>query len=625
MLLSKKLIEVFKNLILLCLTVLLTGTILAVFLVAIYSIPLNSGNFEESVRILESEGDRPDILERNTGDWSNAGSFEPGILSTTNELANVYRAGGMDDKSPVYNAIVMDSLTWGPYPRYWHYYAGVLRIMLLVFDIKEIRFVNFLFQLLVVVAIMWLISDRKSRLAALLFLTVYVLMMPLAVSGNSVYSFGLNGTLFGTYLLLLMARKRGEDIFEKRKIYIAFCLMGIMICALDQLITCITAWALPALLIIYMYGGSRKILQNLLTVVTTGISWIIGYAGSWLFKILIAGMYMKSDILAGAMNQTSVWTEGLEEYSPGRLFSLYTVYKHYTYKVFAIIIILWAVFLAVKLLLSKIKSDSRIPALMLVSLGPIVWNLVLYEHVFYHHIMTYRQLSVSIAGLLFIIYVASGEKAAIGNPKGLMGKSLLFLSIVILGIILTFSIKETQDVYNADIPGTYISFDGGTDAVSMNINPSYKHISGINLGINSSSDNGYYKFELLENNNSVDLISVPASKYNENPWQTIETDWNLKKGNGYVLRISAIDTDPGSELYVLDTSIASPTDLSDLVIGGINVAYRPVFWITYLRNPMRIDFVFYTVTFYLIILSVCMVTYTVMPDRLKDGKRSHKA
>ncbi|MCR5604828.1 MAG: hypothetical protein K6G27_14160 [Lachnospiraceae bacterium] len=120
--------------------------------------------------MLESEGDRPDVLERNTGDWSNAGGFEPGIVSTTNELANLYRAGGMDDKSPVYNAIVMDSITWGPYPRYWHYYAGIIRLLLLVFDIKEIRFVNYIFQMLTVLTIMWLVSERKGRISSLLFL-----------------------------------------------------------------------------------------------------------------------------------------------------------------------------------------------------------------------------------------------------------------------------------------------------------------------------------------------------------------------------------------------------------------------------------------------------------------------
>ena len=625
MLLSKKLIEVFKNLILLGLTVLLAGTLLMGSLVAIYCIPLNKGNFEESVRVLESEGDRPDVLERNTGEWSNAGSFEPGILSTTNELANVYRAGGMDDKSPAYNAIVMDSLTWGPYPRYWHYYAGILRVLFLVFDIKEIRFVNFLFQLLMVLAIMWLISDRKNRLAALLFLTVYVLMMPLAVSGNSVYSFGLDGTLFSTFLLLIIARKSGELLFEKRTLYVAFCLMGVMICALDQLITCITAWALPALLIIYLYGENKKSLSNILTVVATGISWIIGYAGSWVFKILIAGMYMKSDVLAGAMNQTAVWTEGVEDYSPGRLFSLYTVYKHYTYKVFAIIIILWVICLSIKLLISKIKSDSRISALMLVSLGPIVWNLVLYEHVFYHHIMTYRQLSVSIVGLLFIIYVASGEKTAVRKTEGLIGKLLCFLPSILLAIILTFCMKESQDVYNADIPGTYILFESGENTISMRIIPSYKYISKINLGINTASDKGFYKIELLENNTSVDVISVPASKYCEDSWQTIDADWDLKKGKDYELRISAIDTDSGSELYVLDSSIASPTDLSDLVIGGVKMPYRPIFWITYLRNPLRMDFILYTVTFYLIILSVCLVIYTVVSGRVKGGKWRNRA
>ncbi len=615
MFLTNKLIEVLKNLIFLGLTVLSAGIILTFSLVVIYCIPLNRGNFEESVRVLESEGDRPDVLERNTGDWSNAGGFEPGIVSTTNELANLYRAGGMDDKSPVYNAIVMDSITWGPYPRYWHYYAGIIRLLLLVFDIKEIRFVNYIFQMLTVLAIMWLVSERKGRISSLLFLTVYILMMPLAVSSNSVYSFGVDGALICTLYLLAKAKKHGDDIMDKRILLIIFCLMGAIICALDQLITCITAWALPALLLIFLYGDNRKKLQNLFTVISTGISWIIGYAGTWIFKIIIAGIYMKSDVLSGAINQTSVWTEGIEDYSPGRLFSLYTVFRHYTYKVYAIIIILWIICLSVRFLFEKIKNDSRIPALMLVALGPIVWNLVLYEHVFYHHIMTYRQLSTSIVGLMYILYVASGEKVAVRRAEGMVKKGTICIICLICGIILTLSMKETQDVYNADIPGTYIPFDEQTETVLIDINPTYKRISEISLGINATSDKGYYEFELLENNSLIGTVSIPASKYYDNPWQNIDADWVFKKGRVYNLRIIAIDTDPGSELYVLDNTIASPEDLSNLMIGVVNMPYRPIFWITYLRNPLRMDFIFYTMTYYLIMLSISMVVYTIISDR----------
>lgn len=603
----KNFVRAIKELGLVLLTTIVCGVLLTLLLILIYCIPLNNGNFAESVEILSSEGDRPDILERNSGEWENAGSFEPGILSTTNELANLYRAAGCDDRSPVYNAIAMDSPEWGPYPRYWHAYAGVMRILLLFLDIKEMRFAGFLFQMLIIIAIMQKISGRKGKTAALIFLTSYVLMMPLAVSMNTVYSLGLSGVLVWTLFIICMIEKKGDKFTDSRFLLLSFCLMGCTVCALDQMITCIIAWALPAMVIIYLTGEKNTLLQNIRTVVLSGISWIIGYAGLWVFKIALATAYLGGDVLGEAIDRSSFWTEGGAENSPGRLFSLYTSYKHYTYKIFAIIIVLWIVWLSFRMLRTKLSTDVRIPALALIALGPVVWNLVLYEHVYWHHIMTYRQLSVSVVCLLYIMFISSGENAPVCDLTAVLRK-VVFLCVVLgLSALLTSRIREQQDVYNADLPGMYMPFSEENPEMVMDIVPSYGRITEFSLGIDAVSEKGEYIFRLTRGGELVDEFIIPASEYYETSWKPLSVDWPLKKGVDYKLSITASGTEPGSGLYVLPDANGTVNDLTGLVVGGVPSPVQPITWIKYDRPPLRRDFVFYSFSFYMIICAMFLV------------------
>lgn len=592
---------IIKLIFIMTIVIVVGGFSLIAAMTIVYSMPLNQANYIESLEILNREGARPDVLERNSGDWSNATGFEPGIVLTTDEIANVYRAGGVEGMSPLYNVVVMDAPEWGPYARYWHAHVAVLRMLLMAMDIKEMRFFFFIFQLLCICLIMMLIRNKKGIIPSLLVLTFYILNMPLSVSAFTDYSICMCG-LLALSLYYLWQLNNSSNVCNRigsLRFYTGFCIMGCFVCATDQLISGVMSWGLLATLVIFLYCEGQSNWVNLKTVVLSGLSWIYGYAGFWIFKIAFATIYLHEDIFADALGRTEAWTEGTDAYSPGRMISLITVYKHYTYKLFAGIIISWIVFLTIRMLFTKLTFDSRIPSLVLVAMGPLAWGFVLYEHIYYHHIMTYRQLSVTVIAILLALYcVTDGAVLKFGFLKSKLKQLSFLLSALLISFGLTSLMWETQDVTNSDVPGYYLQFDDNNPVMTMDVIPQFDRISEISMGISVASPEGTFLFRLFDGEKVIDEYEISAEQFSEYPWNTMQVDWKLKKGKMYKLLITANGVASGAGLNVLGGEYGTLADLCGLKSGSLIADTQPVACIRYQRHPLRRHYVFYSMSWF---------------------------
>ena len=605
----------FKTILIMSFLIVLGGFALISAMTIVYSLPLNQANYIESLEILNNEGARPDVLERNSGDWSNATGFEPGIVLTTDEIANVYRAGGVEGMSPLYNVVVMDAPEWGPYARYWHTHVAVIRMLLMAMDIKEMRFLFFIIQLLCICLIMMLVRDKKGFIPSLMVLTFYILNMPLSISAFTDYSVCMCVILALSLYVLWHLNKSDNSfkIIRSGRFYIWFCIMGCLVCSTDQLISGVMSWGILITLVIFLYCEKNSIKDNLKMVVLSALSWIYGYAGFWIFKIAFATIYLHEDIFADAIGRTEAWTEGTDAYSPGRLISLITVYKHYTYKLFAGIIILWIVFLTVRMLFAKLTFDSRIPSLFLVALGPLAWGFVLYEHIYYHHIMTYRQLSVTVVAILLSLYcVTDKERLKLVLLKNNLKMSAFLIVTVLISLVLTSFMSETQDLTNSDVPGYYLQFDCNNPVMTMDITPRFDRITELSMGISVASSEGKFIFRLVDGDNVLDEYEVLGEQFASYPWVSMPIDWKVKKGKLYKLIITAEGIAPGAGLYVLNSEYGTLKDVSNLWVGNLMAETQPVTRIRYSRHPLWRDYIFYSASWFACIMALaftflCMV------------------
>lgn len=182
-------------------------------------------------------------------------------------------------------------------------------------------------------------------------------------------------------------------------------------------------------------------------VIVSGIGWIYGYAGMWLFKWLIASLILKENVISSAISEVIFRTGKVADTSAvinSRFEALYNNLKHYTYKIYAIVILLWVVYFLSRLLIRGINMNKKIPAMCLICLTGVLWCLVLSNHTWMHHFFTYRILSVTfIAVFAGFIELTGGKNDGITiKPRALIGqlpsKWKEILTVIVCGIIAYF-------------------------------------------------------------------------------------------------------------------------------------------------------------------------------------------
>ncbi len=596
--------------------------ILTLVFAAVFCIPVNETKYNNSMDLVKEEGAADqglailyDILRRSYTNESRltGHEFVPGTVSSRLDYYNLERAYGDKTKSALYNAISMLD-----YPRYWHGHVAVLRLLLVFFDLTEIRFFSFIIQMLLVVFLLAEIKRVKGWIPALLFFTSYILIMPM-VTVWTTSDFPEVDAIYLCSLIFLMLTRKDRRYTQGRKLAISFCMIGCVACCFNKLVNPILGWTLPALLKVYLYGEEKSVFDNLKTVIISGISWLVGFGGLWACKIAIATVYLGKGALNGAMSEATQWTNGSELISHiPLLYGLYLNYKYYLYPLFYLIIVGWIVFLLVRK--GNDKIDNRIASLFLVALAPIGWQIVLRNHVVWHNSLTYRQLGIAVVAVFAGLSVSPVGLLGIGgDKKKLIRRLCLYFAVFVGAVLITFAMREHQLISNSNIPGHYVYIEDNAEAV-MNLNPVYKDIDGVTFAFETEDENGNIELTLYEDGSAIDTVTVSASDYVGGTWKDIAVKWHFKKNRKYTVSIKPVETAGKFGLYVLDDNGSGINELSDLMIGNEPSDHQAVAAVTYYRRPLRNDFIFYFFTWYAFIMAAVMSAISIVGE-IKSMKR----
>jgi len=369
-------------------------------------------NTKASVRLMCSEGFGTDILdvEGSALDiytdslminiaYTSAGSLKGTLLAsalegeTENALIPIHeQLEGVSDNNKTWN-----------YTRYWHGYLVILKPLLYLNSLTKIRAFNLVFQIALLMAVMILcfLTKRNGINLVIPFAVLWVSMSPVAVASSLQYYSVVYPTLFALIILLCMREKTFY------KLWYVFLFVGIFIGFFDLLTFPLVSLAVP--LIFYFSidnSQSNRLAYRLWECVAFSASWCMGYAGMlvmrWTVASIVSGKNIFSEGIHQIMYRTSHAYSGVE----------YTLLS--TTKVNAAIVCnpltIFAVAFALLFLLVNIKKMKRkadIPSiivLLVICFYPLVWYFVVMQHSNMHQWMTYRNLCITIYGVMSILY-----------------------------------------------------------------------------------------------------------------------------------------------------------------------------------------------------------------------------
>lgn len=498
-------------------------------LVLAFMIPVNENNKAVSLTIMEEEGWYPavPIVSKSLDTYFH--SYLPGVLDNSTDSIMVGNAVNVPKKNVLRAAMDMND-----YSRYWHGYVSVLRPLLAIFDYWEIRVINALGQFFIEVLLFLLIYQKIGIKYALLELTSYCLLMPLAMPFSLQFSWVFY--IAKGFLLYLTSRKEGQ-LPDGIKLYWLYMIAGMLTSYFDLLTYPLYTWGIPAVWWLLLQTKQEKQGFWCKKVIYTGFWWLLGYAGMWAMKWCLGSAVLGSNIFEIAFGKARDWSGADEEIAVfDRLEALYRNWKHYGYKIYVILLMGWLLFFVVRSMRNGMLNHAKNKALLLVAASSGVWYFVVTEHTKGHHFFTYRIWGISILAICSLLLLST-EKREIQNKANKIKVLFVWGICSILAFGLSFWPKEDVFVTNGWSEFVEIPVKEG-QVCEMSFTPSFPTIDGFSLCARMDSRQGSWKIAIVDGETKLYEETIPFEKYQDKTYVEIPVLWKLKKEKTYSMRIS---------------------------------------------------------------------------------------
>ena len=311
----------------------------------------------------------------------------------------------VDGRNPVDSlyevvALANDNYIVKNYGRYWHGYQILLQPLLCFFAYPDIRQINMILQFSLVFGFVCLLVRKKEGAFVIPFLGVYLFLSPISLCSSLQYS-----PCFYIMMLALYALLIGREKLTDTKRNYLFLLTGVMTAYFDFLTYPLITLGVPLIFYLVLDGNclpekQRSSWKNLFL---HTLSWGIGYVGMWSSKWVIASVLTGENIIYDAFSQIA--------YRSG-----YFTEKHSYYdtlklnlgvcntKVILPALICVAACIVIYKKKKRIVADRKrfpiVGAILFVSLYPFLWYLFTKDHSCCHSYFTWRELGISVFGIL---------------------------------------------------------------------------------------------------------------------------------------------------------------------------------------------------------------------------------
>ena len=299
------------------------------------------------------------------------------------------------------------------YQRYWHGYLVFLRLLLLVFNVTELRVVRLLILGAVLLYLLKLLKRSLGIKAMFGMLAIFVLYEFYSIPA-SLASFPV--TLITMLFLIFLLKKVGQKgkAIHFEKLYKYFFIVGSLVNFVDFLSIPLVSLGLPLLIILMKYNEVQRQTNARINakkcvkfVLAASAIWLAGYALTWVAKWVIFMIYTNQFDLSHIISQIGFrMSHTIKHGDIGENVKL----------IFLIPVVIAAFSFVISTLrykkvkpLREIVNDNL--AIIIVGLYPIIWVAILLNHSAFHYFFTYRiSLITAFASTLISIYMFEPRK-----------------------------------------------------------------------------------------------------------------------------------------------------------------------------------------------------------------------
>lgn len=362
-------------------------------------------------RLFDSQGSQLDNFTDTFMVGNTITSKGKGIVDDA--MSNYRTSGdGLNNIQSLRAYVEDDSIGFWSYGRYWHGYLVMLKPLFTIFSYSQIRYMNVLFQVGLIVALCVALAKRGLTQLCLPIILAWYLLCPPAVMMSLQFS-SVFYIAFGACLLITLFHEH----YKKKGYPYIFIIIGAATSYFDLLTYPMLTAVLPLAVILALESGkNRRFFASFIFLAKCGTAWGAGFLGMWFGKWCIASLLTGVDYISQSLNQiatrTSATTSAGEQVAitEGLKRSLETLFTPPVLFGLGLATVLCIVLFVKRQKQIEFSFINVIPFILL-SLVPIVWLLITCNHSTVHYWFTYRNLAASAFALF------TGILALIRSPS----------------------------------------------------------------------------------------------------------------------------------------------------------------------------------------------------------------
>ena len=284
------------------------------------------------------------------------------------------------------------------YPRFWQGWLIFLKPLLIFFDLAQIRIINGIVQLMLLMFVLFLMYKKLGIRYCLAFVTSILFLNP--VNSWKCLEFATDVNIMLLASLWVLLNKNPHDNYM-------FFIIGIVTISFDWLTYPLITLGIP--LIIYILLHKRNFKDNIKCVVKNSFLWLLGYALMWSSKWGVATIFTEenilNDVLSSILHRSyGIWptdgglTSSDITYSNAIIVNFKQIFCEGSFYYIGCFIASMLIYYVFK----PFKFIKNIQALIILGIGcmPFVWYAVLINHSVHHSWMAHKILVITIYAVL---------------------------------------------------------------------------------------------------------------------------------------------------------------------------------------------------------------------------------
>lgn len=291
------------------------------------------------------------------------------------------------------------------YDRYWHGYLVVLKPLLLIFDLSQIRIINLVVLTLLLGYCVFLMHQKIAKNYCGWFLYALLFFMPFTIPFCMQYC-------TATYVLLIaliILFKHYEWLQQESRLAYFFMIVGMTVAYVAYLTFPLVTFGIPVIFVLLSDPKKRTFKVDLLRVFRYGIDWSIGYVSLWASKWMVASLIMHQNLIKESLQQVAFRASSTSKMGDFKITFFQAIGSNvcnYVNLVYIIVILVGLISVCRKI---RPKQYSLLEALkqygiyLLIAMTPFVWYGVFKNHSYGHGSFTFKCLFITVfAGMVFL-------------------------------------------------------------------------------------------------------------------------------------------------------------------------------------------------------------------------------